>query len=58
MCYHDDGDACACRKPHPGMLRDAASAYSGLCNPAHEVRDLPDAARRIVALAEHVATEG
>ncbi len=27
VCYHDDGDACACRKPRPGLLREAASAY-------------------------------
>jgi D-glycero-D-manno-heptose 1,7-bisphosphate phosphatase len=24
VCPHDDSDACACRKPHPGMLLDAA----------------------------------
>ena len=23
-CYHDDRDQCACRKPRPGMLLDAA----------------------------------
>jgi len=23
-CFHDDADRCACRKPAPGMLRDAA----------------------------------
>jgi transaldolase len=23
-CFHDDHEACACRKPAPGMLRDAA----------------------------------
>ena len=23
-CFHDDADHCACRKPAPGMLRDAA----------------------------------
>jgi len=23
-CYHDDGDGCACRKPKPGMIVDAA----------------------------------
>jgi D-glycero-D-manno-heptose 1,7-bisphosphate phosphatase len=23
-CYHDSGDGCACRKPKPGMLLDAA----------------------------------
>ena len=24
VCYHDDADRCACRKPKPGMLLDAA----------------------------------
>jgi D-glycero-D-manno-heptose 1,7-bisphosphate phosphatase len=24
VCVHDDSDACACRKPQPGMLLDAA----------------------------------
>jgi len=24
VCYHDDGDGCACRKPAPGMLYAAA----------------------------------
>jgi transaldolase len=24
VCYHDDKDECGCRKPAPGMLRDAA----------------------------------
>ncbi|MBI3011635.1 MAG: HAD family hydrolase [Candidatus Omnitrophica bacterium] len=24
VCYHREEDACACRKPKPGMLRDAA----------------------------------
>jgi D-glycero-D-manno-heptose 1,7-bisphosphate phosphatase len=26
VCYHDDGDGCACRKPNPGMLFAAAVA--------------------------------
>lgn len=26
-CYHDSGDNCACRKPRPGMLFDAASEH-------------------------------
>ncbi len=26
-CYHDDADACGCRKPAPGMLLDAAAAH-------------------------------
>jgi D-glycero-D-manno-heptose 1,7-bisphosphate phosphatase len=25
MCYHDNADGCACRKPKPGMLLDAAA---------------------------------
>jgi D-glycero-D-manno-heptose 1,7-bisphosphate phosphatase len=24
VCYHDDRDGCACRKPHPGMIYAAA----------------------------------
>ena len=27
VCYHDDRDACRCRKPAPGMLTEAASDY-------------------------------
>lgn len=27
VCYHDDGDACACRKPAPGLLDAAAVRY-------------------------------
>jgi D-glycero-D-manno-heptose 1,7-bisphosphate phosphatase len=26
VCAHDDGDACSCRKPKPGLLEDAARA--------------------------------
>ena len=26
VCYHDDADACACRKPLPGLLIQAAAA--------------------------------
>jgi D-glycero-D-manno-heptose 1,7-bisphosphate phosphatase len=26
-CYHDDTDGCACRKPRPGMLLDAADRW-------------------------------
>jgi D-glycero-D-manno-heptose 1,7-bisphosphate phosphatase len=29
VCYHDDADACDCRKPSPGMLR-SASAERGI----------------------------
>ena len=27
LCVHDDGDACACRKPQPGMLTRAAERF-------------------------------
>jgi D-glycero-D-manno-heptose 1,7-bisphosphate phosphatase len=27
-CYHDDGDACGCRKPRPGLILEAARAHS------------------------------
>src|SRR5580700_8541421 len=28
VCYHDDADGCDCRKPLPGLLVQAAGAYS------------------------------
>lgn len=28
VCYHTDADGCACRKPKPGMLLDAAREHS------------------------------
>jgi D-glycero-D-manno-heptose 1,7-bisphosphate phosphatase len=28
VCYHDDRDACACRKPQPGMLLEAAATHA------------------------------
>jgi D-glycero-D-manno-heptose 1,7-bisphosphate phosphatase len=27
-CYHDDSDDCACRKPRPGLILDAAKKYA------------------------------
>jgi D-glycero-D-manno-heptose 1,7-bisphosphate phosphatase len=27
-CFHDDGDECACRKPRPGLLLEAAQQLS------------------------------
>jgi D-glycero-D-manno-heptose 1,7-bisphosphate phosphatase len=28
VCFHDDADDCACRKPRPGLLRDAARTWN------------------------------
>jgi D-glycero-D-manno-heptose 1,7-bisphosphate phosphatase len=28
VCYHDDRDACECRKPKPGLILDAARAHA------------------------------
>ncbi|HVN06440.1 MAG TPA: HAD family hydrolase [Bryobacteraceae bacterium] len=28
VCYHDDAARCACRKPQPGMLLEAAAAHN------------------------------
>lgn len=28
VCYHDDKDACACRKPEPGLLLEAAQKHN------------------------------
>ena len=28
VCWHDDRDACSCRKPKPGLLLEAAARYS------------------------------
>lgn len=28
VCWHDDRDACVCRKPKPGLLLEAASRYN------------------------------
>ncbi len=28
VCFHDDSDACACRKPKPGLITQAASDFN------------------------------
>ena len=28
VCYHDDADDCACRKPRPGLILEAARRYA------------------------------
>jgi D-glycero-D-manno-heptose 1,7-bisphosphate phosphatase len=38
-CYHDDADACGCRKPQPGMLIDAAARLDILLNDSFVVGD-------------------
>lgn len=39
VCYHTDADGCACRKPQPGMLRDAAAAWNIDMNASFMVGD-------------------
>lgn len=38
-CYHDDGEGCACRKPQPGMLREAAEAWGIALGSSYMVGD-------------------
>ena len=38
-CWHDDGDACDCRKPAPGLLRTAAAKYGVDLNRSFMVGD-------------------
>jgi D-glycero-D-manno-heptose 1,7-bisphosphate phosphatase len=28
VCYHDEADNCACRKPHPGLLLEASARHN------------------------------
>lgn len=39
VCYHDDKDACQCRKPLPGLLLDAAYDYSLNLNQSFMIGD-------------------
>ncbi len=39
VCYHDDSAACACRKPKPGMLMEAAAALGIDCARSYMVGD-------------------
>jgi histidinol-phosphate phosphatase family protein len=48
VCPHDDADACACRKPAPGMIRAAAAA---LGVPASAVVVIGDTASDMAAAA-------
>lgn len=38
-CYHDDSDACDCRKPLPGLLRKAAQVHSLDLNKSYLIGD-------------------
>ena len=38
-CWHDDRDACSCRKPKPGMLLDAAARHKITLNESFLVGD-------------------
>lgn len=39
VCYHDDRDACACRKPKPGLLLQAAAKYGLELNACYLIGD-------------------
>ncbi len=39
MCYHDSADACVCRKPKPGMLKDGAFEFNIDLNKSYMVGD-------------------
>jgi D-glycero-D-manno-heptose 1,7-bisphosphate phosphatase len=39
VCYHDDADACVCRKPKPGLLLQAAARYSLELNTCYLIGD-------------------
>ncbi len=38
-CYHDDKDACSCRKPAPGLLLDAAEKYQIALSESYMIGD-------------------
>jgi D-glycero-D-manno-heptose 1,7-bisphosphate phosphatase len=39
VCYHDDLDACACRKPKPGLLAEAAVRHGIDCRGSFMIGD-------------------
>lgn len=39
VCYHDDGDACSCRKPKPGLLLQAGGRYRLDLNSSYLIGD-------------------
>ena len=57
-CLHDDADGCACRKPRPGMMLDAASHLSldlrGSAMIGDRWRDI-EAARRAGVRSVHLS---
>ncbi len=39
VCYHDDADACACRKPLPGLIFEAVAKYGIDTNVSYLIGD-------------------
>jgi D-glycero-D-manno-heptose 1,7-bisphosphate phosphatase len=39
VCYHDDADRCACRKPKPGLLVESAAALGLALHESYMVGD-------------------
>jgi D-glycero-D-manno-heptose 1,7-bisphosphate phosphatase len=39
VCYHDDADACACRKPKPGLMLQATDKYGLELNASYLIGD-------------------
>lgn len=39
VCYHDDNDHCTCRKPQPGLLKNASLAHGIDLNQSYMIGD-------------------
>jgi D-glycero-D-manno-heptose 1,7-bisphosphate phosphatase len=39
VCYHDDADGCACRKPQPGLILEAARDWHAILGKSYVVGD-------------------